>query len=159
MFTKGMTKPAGSGRKKGSGNHAQNFKREDAHQTFASLGFNPIVESVKLFRAHKTTLDLKIKLVSELLKYFAPKLSTSAVAHTLSGSIEVEAIQSLMLNADPATAKALETLSLELSRLQLDAHRAAHVDPDAPRDRQILDVRALPSPEEPTAEPGAARDD
>ena len=155
MFAKGMTKPAGSGRKKGTGNHAQTSKRENAAETFSRLAFNPVIEGIRLFRSYKTPLDLKIKIVSELLKYHSPRLSTSAIAHTLEGSVQVEQVQSLMLNADPATVKALEKLSLELSRMELEAHQRQH------RDGGVIDTTlALPAASpEPGAEPGAAGDD
>jgi hypothetical protein len=132
------------GRTKGTPNRATTLKLEEARQTFSRLSFNPIQEAIKLFRSRKSVPEHRIKLVAELMKYWAPKLSTQNVAHRIDGTLHLsEAVHQILVTADPATIRALEAVSLKLNDLERE--------PRAP----VIDIfPALPEPSVPApAEP------
>jgi len=104
----------------------------------ARLNFNPVVEAIRLYRQRKPVSDQRIKLITELLKYFGARLSTQTVNTKISADLHItDTIHQMMVTGDPATLHALETVSLKLSEIERDA-----------RKQQFIDVTpALPEPE------------
>ena len=136
-FEKGH--PKYGGRKKGATSPAK-MRAEDVKQTFLRMGVNPIEMLCKIARSKKPVPEHKLKALAELCRYYAPRLSTQAITGRIDSNLQVTAaIQEIMLAADPATIKALESVSLKLDSM---TRRAPHT--------KVIDVEplALPEPED-----------
>jgi len=102
--------------------------------TFIEAGMNPILELIKVARSKQPFPEHRIKALTELCKYFAPRLTTQNVNHNIESNVHVETLQHLAMT-DDAVFLAMETLSLKMSEIQMKASGA------------VIDVRpALPEP-------------
>jgi len=141
-FEKGH--PKYGGRKKGATNPAK-MRAEDVKATFLRMGVNPIELLCKIAksRSKKPVPEHKLKALAELCRYYAPRLSTQAITGRIDGDFQfTAALQEIMLTADPATIKALETVSLKLDSM---TRHTPHVE--------VIDVEPL-ALSEPSASDG-----
>jgi hypothetical protein len=104
----------------------------EVRQTYIDNDCNPILELIKVARSKEPVPEHRIKALTELCKYFAPRLTTQNVAVTVKGNVQIEQLQKLAL-VDDTVFQAMEMLSLKMSEIQSRAFGA------------IIDVRpALP---------------
>jgi hypothetical protein len=101
------------GRKKGMPSRAK-MRVEEVKESFIAMRCNPIKEMIRVARSKVAVPDWKIKALTELLKYYAPKLTTQHVTHTVRNDIHAEQLQHLAMTDDAAFA-AMEMLSLKMS--------------------------------------------
>jgi hypothetical protein len=129
-FEKGH--PKYGGRIKGKLSHAK-MQVEDVKQTFLRMGVNPIERLCRVAKSKKPVPDHVIKALTELCRYYAPRLSTQNINGRIDGELQVATIREILLTADDETQQVLEALSLKLSAADLERRR-----PD------IIDIVALP---------------
>ncbi len=145
VFQEGQPKPPGSGRRKGTQNQATKIQIEEARQTMARKNFNPVIEAIRMFRSRKPLSDQRIKIITELLKYWGARLSTQTINAKISGDLHYsEAVHEILVSADPETLRALEKLSLKLNEVQGQT-----------RAGDVIDV--MPALPEPALPPGEDR--
>lgn len=84
MFVKGMKRPAGSGRRKGSVTKLTLLARHKLEE----LGCDPIAEMVAIAKDENTPIEIRAKLLCELSSYCYPKLK--ATEHTGAGGGPIE---------------------------------------------------------------------
>lgn len=110
----------------------------EVRQTYIDNDCNPILELIKVARSKTPVPEHKIKALTELCKYFAPRLTTQNVSIAVKGDVRIEELQKIAM-VDDAVFQAMELLSLRMSAIER-----------APSD-QIIDMTpALPAPAEAT---------
>jgi hypothetical protein len=95
----------------------------EVRQTYIDNDCNPILELIKVARSKTPVPEHKIKALTELCKYFAPRLTTQNVNHKIESNVHVETLQHLAMT-DDAVFLAMETLSLKMSEIQMKASGA-----------------------------------
>lgn len=131
-FQPGHTKVGG--RKKGTPSRAK-LRTMEVRQTFLDAKCNPILELIKVSRSKTPVPEHVLKALTELAKYFAPRLSTQSITAVTTNVNLTAAVHDILTTADEATIRALEQVSLRLD--------------DAARRPQIIETRALPAAPEP----------
>jgi hypothetical protein len=106
----------------------------EVRQTYIDNNCNPILELIKVARSKEPVPEHRIKALTELCKYFAPRLTTQNVNMVVKSDVRIEELQKIAM-VDDAVFQAMEMLSLKMSELESRA------------DGTIIDVRpALPEP-------------
>jgi hypothetical protein len=125
--------PKYGGRVAGRPSHAK-LRVMEVKQTFIDAKMNPILEMIKVARSKEPVPEHRIKALTELCKYFAPRLTTQNVSIAVKGNVQIEELQKIAM-VDDAVFQAMEMLSLKMSELESKAAG------------EIIDVRpALPEP-------------
>lgn len=124
------------------------LRAEDVKGTFLRMGVNPIELLCKIAKSRSKTPvpEHVLKALTELCRYYAPRLSTQAITGRIDSHIQfTEAVQQIMVSADEDTIHALEAVSLKLDALAQGQRRA-----DAPEQAdRVIDItpQLLPAPE------------
>jgi len=142
-FEKGHIKVGGRspGRPKGS----VSKRTQVARDLIEKLNYCPLENLLKIARARRYSIEIRMDAMKAALPFLYPKLSTVFMNAKTDSTVDVRHYVEAAM-ADPALAAAMQTISLGLSARELEAHRATHVDPDKTLDR-FIDVKALPEPE------------
>jgi hypothetical protein len=112
----------------------------EVKQTFIEAGMNPIAEMIKVARSKVPVPEHKIKALTELCKYFAPRLTTQNITTTIKGDVRIE---ELLQNArvDPAVASAMELLVFKMVELESrNSDEIIDVTAALPEASQVIDV-------------------
>jgi hypothetical protein len=112
----------------------------EVRQTYIDNDCNPILELIKVSRSKEPVPEHRIKALTELCKYFAPRLTTQNVAVTVKNDVRIEELQKIA-QIDDAVFQAMEMLSLKMSEIQLKASGAIiDVRPALPEPAPVIDV-------------------